>query len=84
MNATWQAIETAPKDGTLVLLCGGKTDKLDYLNEIPQYLMRPVTAFWNARFKEWWFAYWDVLWRSRYDNPTHWMPIPELPTSPAP
>ena len=64
---TWQPIETAPKDGTKILVC-----HIHYYS--------PITAWWssyhpNAKGKE--------TWRedgSNYKlNPTHWMPLPEAP-----
>lgn len=63
----WQPIETAPKDGTFVILKGGEHDE--------GYGAPCVVAFWDGRF--WVYAYWDTNWRSSYRNPTHWMPIPK-------
>jgi len=74
--ADWQPIETAPKDGTEVLLWG-------------PYCGCPATAQWTGKA---WAAYWDG-WRvveymsdfgtdyREFDMPTHWMPLPEPPTS---
>lgn len=66
----WQPISTAPKDGTWVLLRGGT----DYGGE---QIGPAVVAFWSGQ--EWAYAYWDGEWRSCYDNPTEWMPIPKGP-----
>ena len=77
----WQPIETAPKDGTWVLLFGGKTSEDDYMRT-GVLIERPVTAFWNNSecYDEYWaFAFWDGDWREEYSDPTHWMPLPEPP-----
>lgn len=81
----WQPIETAPKDGTWVLLCGGETTEDDYLGD-GVLIKRPVVAFWDNEGGllddgAWYFCYWDGDWRDGYDNPTHWMPLPEPPQS---
>jgi len=66
----WLPIETAPKDGSWVLLCGGR--------EYAEESVGPcVVAFWDGAY--WLYCYWDSAWRSAYENATHWMPIPELP-----
>lgn len=82
----WQPIETAPKDGTVILLCGGEDDPLNtdaHPNEALH--TRPVTGWWG-RVVEWDEA--DTIWRycsydsgiyGEYKNPTHWMPLPPPP-----
>lgn len=70
----WQPIETAPKDGTWVLLSGGKTTEYDYCNDHVR-LDRPVTAFWSEE-NGWAFCYWDGMWREAYKDPTHWCRLP--------
>jgi hypothetical protein len=63
----WQPIETAPMDGTLILLF-----QSDSYNQSPE----PITASWdnsfgwmdNARGSWWGF------------DATHWMPLPKPPT----
>lgn len=74
----WQPIETAPKDGTLVIISNGETCGVarwdivasrDTLNDIDGI----------AVFRR------EYGWRSRSDKvitakpPTHWMPIPSIP-----
>lgn len=88
----WQPIETAPKDGTVILLCGGEDDPLHtdaHRNEALH--RRPVTGWWGL-IVEWadeWSADQDqFMWRycsydsgiyGEYKNPTHWMPLPKPP-----
>ena len=84
-QTNWQPIDTAPRDGTVILLAGGRTDENDYKNEIPKYLSRPVTGFWDPPKDEWdkggWLiTYWDGAWRTGYNTPRYWMPIEPLPT----
>jgi hypothetical protein len=69
--ALWQPIDTAPKDGSWVLLRGGHTTEDDYSREGVR-VDRPVTAFWDEARKSWAFCYWDGAWRENYENPTHW------------
>jgi len=69
----WFPIETAPRDGTWVLIRFEDTD-------IEQSM---VTAKWvkNSYHPsgEWVYDYWDSEWRSWVRYPTHWMPLPQLP-----
>ena len=64
----WQPIETAPKDGTWVMLRGGH----DYGDD---QIGPAVVAFWDG--EGWYYAYWDSEWRSSYEEPTQWMPLPQ-------
>lgn len=73
----WADISTAPKDGTWVLLSGGKTDEDCYAgDEVNQE--RPITGFYEHGCG-WAYDFWDGEWRSWYEKPTHWMPIPSAP-----
>lgn len=80
---TWQPIETAPKDGTWILVWGGKTDEdLEWWDEKDRN--RPVTARWSPsefnRSAHWRFASYDGGYFGDFDeDPTHWQPLPELP-----
>ena len=87
---TWQPIETAPKDGTKILL-----SKFGYHNDAGD---EPVgTEEWSRRvwdntrrkFSLWWCVagHWSVQWNNWNDGvepsglagPTHWMPLPTPP-----
>ncbi len=59
----WQPIETAPKDGTIILgyWLGGKHDCAIH-----------ATKFWVGR---WWEPNEDYP----QSEPTHWMPLPAAP-----
>lgn len=62
----WQPIETAPKDGTSMLLCRWDDNEQDVLPI--------VSGFWS-RLSEVWFA--EMV--GRNVTPTHWMPLPPPP-----
>ncbi len=67
---TWQPIETAPKDGTPLLLFG----RVAYSQELAQYV-----GFWGrwdsagGEFETW-------ICSGPHWKPTHWMPLPDPPT----
>lgn len=56
----WQTMETAPKDGTDILIV---TENREI-----------VLCYWNNAFNIWYCT--D---HRGYKNPSHWMPLPELP-----
>lgn len=70
----WQLIETAPRDGTSVLLSDG---------------MQMAVAYWSApgitgKSYKWLIQeYPDGDYNSwiEFEDPTHWMPLPPLPSS---
>jgi Lar family restriction alleviation protein len=78
---TWQPIETAPRDGTWVLLAGGECE----FNEESDNKGRTVTARWTNEFSHhdtsgcWQFAYYDSGCYGEYENPIHWQPLPSPP-----
>lgn len=62
---TWQPIETAPKDGTEVLVFGPRQDG---------------TYLAAYQYDDWWVAGpWDERWTELLSPPTHWMPLPAPP-----
>lgn len=80
----WQPIETAPRDGTWVMLAGGACDEDEGGSD-----GRPVVAQWtnylNGRtapnYGRWQFAWYDGGYYGAYNEPTHWMPLPAPPES---
>ena len=75
----WQPIETAPKDGSWVLV-------FDPSNIDESYEVRPVSAQWTEDMNggktdwHWQFAWFDGGYFGDCE-PTHWMPLPEPPQS---
>jgi hypothetical protein len=62
----WQLIETAPKDGTEILLCGPDWKGGQY---------RTTSAWpdnWSGKWPCFYMAY-------AAGEPTHWMPLPPAP-----
>jgi hypothetical protein len=70
-NANWKTMESAPKDGTPVLLIA----KLDLPDEEPG----PVVGRWQKAVEEWRLVP-DVLDKGHKLVPSHWTDIPELPS----
>ena len=79
----WQPIDTAPRDGTWILLTGGRCgDESAYPDTL-----RTVSAQWtnelngeiNKKLERWQFAWNDGGYDGEYSDPTHWMPLPEPP-----
>lgn len=75
----WQPIETAPKDGTWVLLAGGECDGDE--GDAQRIVTGQYTDYLNGRKTEWhWqFCWYDGGYYGNYEDPTHWMPLPEPP-----
>lgn len=74
MASNWQPIESAPRDGTWVLVKGGNMGD-EWYGKTPEPPC--VVAFSDSyAHEEWGFADWDGACRSYYLNPTHWMPLP--------
>lgn len=75
----WKPIESAPKDGTFVLLGGGKY----YCEERDGYVEGPCVASLHkdkGGYDDWLIAGCEggYVWVA-YDTPTHWMPLPHPP-----
>lgn len=66
----WQPIETAPKDGSGVMLLSSSgmvcAPCIWEIGEISEY------GFWL-----WWQS--EPEWLTEIKSPTHWMPLPEPP-----
>jgi hypothetical protein len=78
----WQPIETAPKDGTAVLLCwainaGGKP--IDWRTDPTTADVFVQVAAWWAGDNDWIVYCSMVREPSLHFKPTHWMPLPPPP-----
>jgi hypothetical protein len=76
----WQPIETAPKDGTLVLLAGGHDDNVNYTRDekLIAFMQAPCRAVWTG--ESWLIGLSEACCvGTERENPTHWMPLPEPP-----
>lgn len=62
----WQPIETAPKNGTVILVCGGNAGF---------YYPTTLAALWDNG--EWLPDQWEQVDESL--EPEYWMPLPEPP-----
>ena len=71
---TWQPIETAPKDGTYVILADGTLlpDVARWQNEIPE---RTIYGNLHLAVPEGWFR----VSRSRIRDPKWWCSLPDPP-----
>lgn len=72
---TWQPIETAPKDGTWIMLTGG-----DIVYRWDGESKPPVVCAqaYRPEPNSWQFAWYDSGFYGEYVGPTHWAPIPDL------
>jgi hypothetical protein len=66
----WQPIETAPKDGTLIRLRWEGTTVEAIGRWVRGHNLRYATSEWR-----------DVMGNDQLTLPTHWMPLPDPPTS---
>lgn len=79
----WQPIESAPKDGTWVLMTGGTISYRWDGDTAPACVAGQWTHEINFLYREkgrWQFAWYDGGYYGEYENPTHWMPLPAPPT----
>ena len=74
MTSGWQKIETAPKDGTEILVTGGTVDYTGHTYPTPEPFKGVTIARW---YREQWTGdnakEFDELYTHK---PTHWMPLP--------
>jgi hypothetical protein len=77
----WKSIDSAPKDGTWLLLGGGSFfDEKDGAG-----VRKPAVARWVSIGPEYDYYGWLIAEREggynnvTYEHPTHWMPIPSPP-----
>lgn len=80
----WRPIETAPKDGTWVLVCGYPAFEDDH-----EWMHGPVHDTVVAQYTElrngtkteghWQFAWYDGGYYGGVEDVTHWMPLPAPP-----
>lgn len=75
----WQQIETAPTDGSWVLLTGGKIDYGWDGDAKPACVVGQWNVSRNIFRGEWHFAWYDSGYYGEYEEPTHWMPLPTPP-----
>lgn len=69
----WQPIETAPRDGTWLLLTGGDIQYGWDGDTVPPCVCG------HSSGREWQFAWYDGGAYGEYLRPTHWMPLPAPP-----
>lgn len=67
----WQPIETAPKDGTRLLLWWG--------SEV--HIGRCVVAGMSRDGGDWWRSESHQVFKVAEGRPTHWMPLPAAPAA---
>jgi hypothetical protein len=73
----WQPIETAPKDGTYVLLSGdGHVSVGKWEEDSGRTLIAGDPPYWSPYDH----SYWDRLIDDSWFAPTHWMPLPAPPS----
>ena len=78
----WQPIETAPKDGTAVLLCWARSADgapIDWRQDPETAGVFVQVASWWAGDGEWIVYCSMVRDPSLHFEPTHWMPLPPPP-----
>lgn len=69
----WKPIETAPKDGTVILLRGGVIGEVSIYEGL--YRNRPVTAFWVEDL--WCVAIFDQTFYTSCEEPVEWCEVPD-------
>ncbi len=84
----WKPIETAPKDGSSVLLCwavNADGKRIDWTKDLKTaQVFVQVAAWWEDENEGEgsWTVYCDLIREPLlHFNPTHWMPLPEPPAA---
>lgn len=81
MSERWQPIETAPQDGSAVILCWA----IDAAGDLIDWTESPTTAGVFVQVASWcedqgWVVYADMISDPElHFDPTHWMPLPLPP-----
>lgn len=73
----WKPIETAPKDGTRVLIVSDDQVFIGYWSESAKFgdeIEKPGWQIHESEMDEWYAV--------AVDDATHWTPIPEPPVTP--
>ena len=74
----WQLIETAPKDGTTILLCQAVNADGKPIRAESWGLFVQVAAWWAGENA--WIVYCSLIKEPElHFEPTHWMPLPAPP-----
>lgn len=77
-SANWQPIDTAPKDGTGILLCQATDADGSPIGQDSMSVFMQVAAWWEG--EDTWIVYCSMVRDPElHFTPTHWMPLPEVP-----
>lgn len=71
----WQPMETAPRDGSWVMLLGGSLDK--YAEVAPPATVARYEGLHPRYGEEWRYASYDSGEYGRVSEPRGWMPLPQ-------
>lgn len=80
LQGYWQPIETAPRDGTQILLCRAWDAEGRAITGDSWGLHVQVAAWWGDKEDGEWIVYCSFPDEPRlFFEPTHWMPVPRNP-----
>lgn len=80
MKLNWQPIDTAPKDGTQILLCQATDGDGKIINDSAWGLFIQVAAWWPEEYGGSWVVYCSQIEEPPlHFDPTHWAPLPLNP-----
>lgn len=78
----WNPVDTAPKDGTKVLLCRALSADRKPITDDAWGLFVQVAAWWGTPDDGDWVVYCSLPEEPRlHFEPSHWMPLPKNPFS---